>query len=358
MTDPSDQHQPPESPIPEPAPQAASEAGVLDPYHADRQPDEPRPPKPLWKRALGWSKWLISAGLLAFVIWQLENPKEILATIRNADPLYILAAFGLIPLGVVIGAFRWKWLLAANDVRPSLGFLIGSGCVAAFVRLVLPSTIGGDAVRVYDSWRAGATKSVALATIGVDRLLGLFALVIMASVAMTFNSAISDLPMVRWIALAVGLGMFVVLAWIFVIGRPPPAPIMALWNLGPTPVRRPFEKLFRALGTFHGQHATLVKVFLGGVVLQLNVIAFYWLIALGLGIDITFLQMLAAAPIAVFVMLIPITINGIGLREAVWATLLGAYGFEKANGVALGAIELGLFVAFGLLGGLVYAARK
>ena len=105
-------------------------------------------------------------------------------------------------------------------------------------------------------------------------------------------------------------------------------------------------------------HAALIKVFAFSVVLQLNVVAFYWLIARGLGLDISFGQMLAAAPIAVFVMLVPITINGIGLREGIWIVLLGAYGFQDADAVALSWIELGLFVLFGLMGGLVYAARK
>lgn len=330
---------------------------VPDPYHAASQPAEARPPKPLWKRAIGWSKWLVSAGLIAFILSRTD-----LAAVRTAllgaRPLYLLAAFGLIFVGLIIGAVRWRWLLGANGIRPSFWFLVGSGCVASFVRLFLPSTIGGDAVRVYDSWRAGASKSVAVATIGVDRLLGLFALVLVACGAMAFNPRIAAIPSAQPIAIIVALVMLTVVSWIFFISKPPPGPVMKLWNLGPAPLRRPFEKLFRALGSFHGHHGVLLRVFSLGFVLQLNVITFYWLIARGLGLDITFIQMVGAAPIAIFVMLIPFTINGIGLREGIWIVLLGAYGFGKADAVALSWIELGLFVSFGLLGGLVYAARK
>lgn len=335
----------------------ASTPVVPDPYHASERPAEPAAPKPVWKRMLGWSKWLVSAGLIAFVLSQTDI-REVRAAVLGADPLYLLAAFSLIFVGLVIGAVRWRWLLAANDVKASLLFLIGSGCVASFVRLALPSTIGGDAVRVYDSWRAGASKSIAVATIGVDRLLGLFALVLVACGAMVFNPRIAEIPGAKWIAIAVAAGMMAVISWIFFIGKPPPKLVMRFWNLGPKPLRRPFEKLFTALGSFHGHHAVLVKVFSLGVLLQVNVIAFYWLIALGLGLEITFWEMLAAAPIAIFVMMIPVTINGIGLRENIWIVLLGAYGFADANAIALSWIELGLFVTFGLLGGLVYAARK
>ncbi|GJM19008.1 MAG: membrane protein [Phycisphaeraceae bacterium] len=344
----------------EPIPSAEAvptEAPVADPYHRGGQTDEARPPKKLWKRALGWSKWLVSAALIAWVLTRTDLG-AIGKALKAVDPRYIAGAFGLIPLGLVIGAFRWRWLLAANGVRASIPFLIGSGCVASFVRLFLPSTIGGDAVRVYDSWRAGASKSLAVATIGVDRLLGLFALALLASGAMAFNPRVSSIPMARWVALAAAGGMLVVIGWIFFVGPRAPAWVLSVWRIGPAPLRRPFEKLFAALGTFHGKHGALASVFALGVLLQLNVVAFYWLIARGLGLEISFVQMLAAAPIAVFVMLIPITINGIGLREGIWIVLLGAYGFSEADAVALSWIELGLFVLFGLIGGVVYAARK
>lgn len=331
---------------------------ILDPYHAAPQVDTLESAQPWWKGVVGWSKWLISAGLIAYVLWRIEDPAQVLRIIGAAQPLYLAAAFLLIFSGLVIGAFRWQLLLSANGISATIPFLLGSGCVASFVRLFLPSTIGGDAVRTYDSWRAGASKSLALATIGVDRLLGLFALVLVACGAMFFNPTIAAIPGAKWIAMLIALAMLTVIFWIFFVGRDAPSPIMRLWRLIPTAVRRPFDKLFAALGSFHGHHDVLVKVFSLGLLLQLNVIAFYWLIALGLGLDISFLQMLAAAPIAIFVMLVPLTINGIGLRETVWAMLLGAYGFEEADGVALGVVEFGLFLAFGLLGGLVYAARK
>lgn len=336
---------------------APGEAPVVDPYHLGEGAARETPPKAAWKRALGWAKWVVSAALIAWVLSRTDIA-AIGEALRTVRPWYIVGAFALIPLGVVIGAFRWQWLLRANGVRASIPYLIGGGCVAAFVRLFLPSTIGGDAVRVYDSWRAGASKSLAFATIGVDRLLGLFALVLLAFGAMAFNEHVSSIPAARWFALAAAGGMLSIIAWIFFVGERVPGVVLQVWRVGPAPVRRPFEKLFSALVTFHGKHGTLASVFSLGVVLQLNVVAFYWLIARGLGLEITFLEMLATAPIAVFVMMIPVSINGIGLRENVWILLLGAYGFAKADAVALSWIELGLFVLFGLLGGIVYAARK
>jgi len=334
-----------------------ADAPVADPYHPDATAAEPTPPAKLWQRALGWSKWVVSAALIVWILTRTDLA-AIIGALKSVDPRYVAGAFLLIPLGLLIGALRWRWLLAANGVHASIPFLVGSGCVASFVRLFLPSTIGGDAVRVYDSWRAGASKSLAFATIGVDRLLGLFALALLASGAMAFNPRVESIPYARWLAFAAVAGLLAMNAWIFFVGPWAPKPVLAVWRLGPAPIRRPFEKLFGALGQFRGKHGALIKVFVFSVVLQLNVVAFYWLIARGLGLEITFGQMLAAAPIAVFVMLVPITINGIGLREGIWILLLGAYGFEDADAVALSWIELGLFVLFGLMGGLVYAARK
>ena len=339
------------------APHGPGPAPVVDPYHPDAAGPDAAAPKPRWKRALGWSKWVVSAALIAWVLWRTDLG-QVGSALRGANPLLLGAAFLQIPLGVLIGAFRWKWLLAAGGVRASLAYLIGGGCVAAFVRLFLPSTIGGDAVRVYDSWRAGASKSLAVATIGVDRLLGLFALALLACAAMALNPRTEAIPGARWLGWAAAGGLLVVVGWIFIVGPAAPGPVKSAWRLVPGAFRRPFDKLFGALGTFRGKHGVLASVFGMSVVLQFNVVAFYWLIALALGLELTFLDMLAAAPIAVFVMLIPITINGIGLREGIWIVLLGAYGLGEPAAVALSWIELGLFVAFGLLGGIVYAARK
>ncbi len=63
-------------------------------------------------------------------------------------------------------------------------------------------------------------------------------------------------------------------------------------------------------------------------------------------------------PIAIFVMMLPVTINGIGLREAVFVTLLGYWSVSKPVAIAFAWLEFAGFLAFGLIGGVVYALRR
>lgn len=330
-----------------------TEEALADPYHArvDVRAKSPR-------TAIGLIvKIAVSAGLIALVLSMTDFPSVALA-ILGADARLVLSAFALIPLGVVIGAFRWRGLLLTHGVDASHWFLVGSGCVAGFVRLFLPSTIGGDAVRIYDSWRAGASKATAIATIGVDRLLGFLSLALLATGGLAFSPHLDEIPFARLVAVLASAGLVLIVGWIFLPTPPIPGWAVGVWSRVPGAVRRPFDSLFGSLDAFTGQHLVLLRSLALSFLLQLNVVTFYWLIALGLGLQVTYAQLLIAAPIATFVMLLPITINGVGLREVIWVVLLGAYGFDEAMGIALSWIELGLFVAFGLVGGLVYLVRR
>ena len=94
------------------------------------------------------------------------------------------------------------------------------------------------------------------------------------------------------------------------------------------------------------------------VLLQLNVILHYYLLALSLGIDIPLQAMFIIVPVAIVVMMIPVSINAIGIREAIFVTMFGLYGISSADALAFAWMSFVLITILGVIGGIVFMLRK
>ncbi|MEM7644510.1 MAG: lysylphosphatidylglycerol synthase domain-containing protein, partial [Pseudomonadota bacterium] len=94
------------------------------------------------------------------------------------------------------------------------------------------------------------------------------------------------------------------------------------------------------------------------ILLQINVVTFYWILSQSLDLDVPYAAFYAIVPIAIFAMMAPFTINGIGIREAVFIFLLGLWGIDPSLALAFAWIEFATVLAAGLLGGVVYMLRR
>lgn len=302
-------------------------------------------------------KAFVSACLIIWIMSRADLSK-VFASLSSADPKFVLAACGLQFLGGLITATRWRGLLRAQAVRLPLPLLYKSCLVANFVRQFLPSTIGGDAVRVYDSWKGGATKAVAVTALTYDRLTGLLTLVLMAVVALSFEGPLTRRhpALHRW--MAVGLVALLAATMVAVTPWPNPTTIARrIFAVLPAAIRPVVEKILDTAMVYRGQFRTLGRALALSVLMQVNVVTFYFLIALALGFGIPYHGFYAIVPIAIFVMLLPVAVNGIGIREGVFVLLLGAYGIDNAQAIAFAWLEYGVFLFCGLAGGVIYALR-
>jgi len=118
------------------------------------------------------------------------------------------------------------------------------------------------------------------------------------------------------------------------------------------------NKITNGFSAFRGKTDTLAKAFGLSLLLQGNVVLQYFVFAEALHFSISFLSFLLIIPLAIFVMLLPVSINGIGIRESVFVLFLSPWGIDKPEALALAWLAYGSYVIHGLLGGLVYACRK
>ncbi len=303
-------------------------------------------------------KIAVSAALIYWILKD-ANFRQIFATISAANKPLLVLAFSTFFVGYLLTALRWRLLLSAQGVVAPLGYLFRSFMVAMFFSNFLPSTMGGDGFRMYVSWRLGKSKSRAASVIFVDRLLGLLALAVLAVIGMMFATPLTEalpaLPL--WITALVG-GAAVLAYMIF---RPPEA--LLRYSVGahdsiPGVFQRLIAKIVDAFNLFKGRHDVLWRAMLMSFALQTAVVIHYYIVSMALGFNVPFSAFFLFVPVAIVVMMLPISINGIGVREGIFALLLSAYGIDSDAAIAMAWVAYGFVLLQGLLGGLMFTLHK
>jgi glycosyltransferase 2 family protein len=299
------------------------------------------------------------SGSLIYWILRGFNLSEIFSVVHSGDTPLLLLAFSLNFVSLYVSAYRWRVLLNAQGIDVPLFFLLKSCAVGVFFNNFLPSTVGGDAMRAYDSWQAGKNKAGAVAVIFVDRFLGLLALMLFALGAVTVSKELTaSLPFLYlWLALiTAALLLFV---WIvFLPSRWMPVVVpqirLSFWPK----LRSALDKFLGAFVAFQGKKDALAMGLGLSMILQANVVMHYYFFARGLNLTVPLYNFFLIVPLVVLIMTIPVSINAIGVREHTFAFFFAAFGVSKVEAIALAWLVYGVVIFQGVLGGIIYALRK
>lgn len=303
-------------------------------------------------------KLAVSTVLIVWIV-RTEDVPAILRALSGADLGLASSAFLVYAATYYVRALRWQLLLEANRVHAGLPFLIRSYLASVFFSNFLPSTVGGDVVRVYDSWKAGTTKTGAVTVIFVDRFLGVVALLLFAAAALLLSPAARSEARFITPALLVATAAALLTLWMLFLPTKRAVRLMErVVAASGAQLSRLTEPLFAALHAFHGQRRILTLTTLYSLGFQAMIILHYVLLARALGIGIPGLDFFWIIPVAILVMMLPVSINAIGIREHVFVLFFAAYGVGGATAVAFAWASYGVVLLLGLIGGLVYAARR
>jgi hypothetical protein len=297
---------------------------------------------------------------LALIIWVLRDVQlhEAFAVMRTARLPFLLGSFLLLFVTYFLRAHRWRVLLKAQGAQARVSFLVLSYIISSFFNTFLPSTIGGDLFRIYDSLRLGIGKTSAATVVLVDRLSGTVALTIFAAGAFLASPHIAaTLPaLLRWLG-AGTLGGLLVMWLVFL----PPLRVKDFLAKVTTPSlrwgQRLAQRVFLAFEAFKQQKGTLGSVLGLSLLLQGTIIFRHYLIALALGLAAPLSDFALTIPLALFILMVPVSINGIGLRENVFVFFFALLGIAKPQALAFSWLVYGTAVLHGLLGGILYAFR-
>jgi glycosyltransferase 2 family protein len=276
------------------------------------------------------------------------------ATILRSARLDILAlAFLIIWTCHYMCIFRWRMLMRPLMPVLSLSRLFAIYCIGLFFNLTFPTVVGGDVVKFYYAGRPSKRYAQSFAAAFLDRDAGMFAMMIIACIATLIHPVtVPRIPIavVVWGTTAV---FIVVNVLIFA-----PSLHRVLTNVllrtRLSRISAKIDALSDAFQIMGRQRFLLVNSFIISLANQVMVILVAWITALGLGIHISVLYFLVFVPIITLISMIPVSLNGMGLREYGFVSLFGAIGVPAASCMAMGLLSSVFVILSSLPGGVVY----
>ena len=312
--------------------------------------------RPGWRGALLLAaKVVFSLGLMAFLFARIPLA-DVGAAVRTADPHWLGAAAGLLLASNVLGAYQWQWLLRTVEIRIPFWKVLSYYHVGLFFNNFLPANVGGDLARVLDASRYGSSRAAAFSTVLMDRLIGTLALAGLALVTTLpavnhFHLSMAYLALVGFFALSL------VMVWAVFHPALLPAVERVLARVGLGGFQPALDDLAGRLQGFRDQRGLFVRLLAVALVVQVARILVHVLVARALGLDIALPYFFLFVPLLAVIVSLPISLNGIGVREGAGIVLFGLVGVGRTGAFALQFTTYLVAVAVSLLGGLVFLAR-
>ncbi len=311
---------------------------------------------------LNATKLLVTLLLIVFLITRVDLYK--LGTVLvQVNLLPLVLALLLYSVSILVGVLKWQVLVRAQEIEAPLDALLSYSLVGLFFGNVMPSNVGGDVVRAYDLARStpGRAEGAAISVL-VDRMLGLvsntiFAVVMAAlAAAMLGGAQIEELE-----AATAGAAVLLVLGFSLLFSRRLSRRAAVLFRWGPLPRLRPLAlKVYHALQVYRFRYRALaLNMSLSASIVVITALAWY-AVGLAVGIDtVSFFYFLLFNPLIAFILLIPISFNGLGPKEATAIFFFGLIGVSQERAFSMSLLFHLLIIATSLPGGVLWLrARK
>jgi uncharacterized protein (TIRG00374 family) len=316
---------------------------------------------------------VISAGILVFLFkTQFKNFSEISDFFRHShvNIWFIVISLIMYWTGISLLVLRWQIMLKTQKIKASFGFLFGSYLVGYFFNNFLPTSIGGDVYRIYDSSKLKNSSGVKAASIVLmERTIGLVSSIIYLFFALAIGfvkTSNVELKVGKW---EVSNHLLIILIVVFFVV----SILVTLVMFFPDTFR--LNKLFRKLKFLHKWEAKLKQVYdtfksfrkfklilfvtiALSLVLQFAFALNYSFAGMGFGITkLSILSYIFIVQLCGILSMIPISIGGIGVREGIFVVLVGALGGEKNIAAIVSIAILIMILIPGVAGGIIYALR-
>ncbi len=284
----------------------------------------------------------VAGGLLVYVFSRVDF-RAVSRVISTVNPLMLALALALACLSFPLGGVRWWCIVRALGDTASPRLLTGLFWLAGLVAQVVPNPMG-DAVRISVAARMGLGLGTAFRSAFLERVVMLAGLVILMAATQPILRARLGVSDLAWLAIAFGagaLGGLVLLA----------TADLLLWRFRRLRFVDALVSLsagFRRLIASHWLAPVLSTVFIS----HLNTILVAIVLGAALDLPLSASDYLAAIPVAILAVVLPVSIGGWGMREGVMLALLGAMGVPAPMALAF-SLMLGLIGMVAALPGLV-----
>lgn len=272
------------------------------------------------------------AELLTLQGWQ-----DLFNTFAHTNLYFLLASFAILPIINFASSVKWYFLSHSCGLSVSVWRLYAYYVIGKFFSLILPSSFGGDVIRIHQLGRYTGRYADAAAVVFVERFTGLVMLVMLAVIAVIANwQVFFKIP---WLTVSLSIGVLVLglICWLIIDERP--------FNLSQKIFgqRLPLlQKFFSKVGKFRNS-VMLYQNNLGALGWALvNSLIFYclaiinfWVTALAFNSEISLINSLLAVPVIMFIMNLPFSIGGIGITEFAYTFTLGFFDVNPTIAISI-----------------------
>jgi glycosyltransferase 2 family protein len=295
---------------------------------------------------------VLTGAATAYVLWKIDLGKTV-DVLRDAGPWWLALAFAIMAGTVPVLALRWSWLLRAHGVVEPIHWLTRAYFVAYTAGQVLPTSLGGDAVRVVETTRRNPGRATVVAgTVFLERGLGGGATVLLGAVGFVLSIGRYDVGGYLWLEGVFVLGT-IVLAFVFFARSARPLLRLARPLLARLRLDRVVREFYESIHGYRTQTRLLVGVLAVTFVVQAVRVLAIWATARAVGIDLGARVYYVMGPLLFLVMLVPFTLNGIAVREAFFVSFLGTLDIPADTAFAAGFLYFVITALLAVPGGFV-----
>jgi len=285
-------------------------------------------------------KLIITIAIFYFLFRNIDFV-EFSKIIFNSHGGWIVVALLMQLTSTYLAAYRWFKISQLLVFKEKLSFYVQSYFKGTFFNQVLPSSIGGDAVRIIDLTREGYDKKDALYGVFVDRVVGLVGLLVLNLLAtlIFFGTFERDFSLLIIVITLSGISGF---ALLFQLHR-----LTFLENIKGLNL---FVRLANRLNSLYASRMLLIKHISISVVVHIFSVLTMYGLSLALGLDLSFQTLLIAVPPVFLLTIIPISLAGWGVREGAMIGIFMLVGADQTKVLAM-SILYGLLLILSALPG-------
>lgn len=306
------------------------------------------------------AKLAVTAGLMAFILSKIDFG-AFAAGVRGVDSAWLAAAAGCQLTGHFLNAGRTRFLLGKLGVAIGYGRMLAVNFVGVFFNAFLPGSVGGDVMRFVDLAPLGPSRAATLATLLIERFLGLLSLLPVSALALLLTwKTVAFHPLILP-SLASGLALFAAVIFLSDKDRAArvggwTAPLGRLF--GRLRVAERIGRLYDAVALYKGRpraiSGTLAFSLCSRVVWTLAA----YCVGRGVGVGLSWEQYFLIVPLIELIRMIPLTQGGLGLREGAFILYMAPYGVPREEALAVSLLAYAIFLLNASLGGAIFVLRR
>lgn len=302
---------------------------------------------------------LVSGVVLAFLLWQIDLGQT-LDILRDSRWGYVAASLAIFVATTWLMAWRWWVLLAARGVHEPYRWLVRMYFVSYAASQVLPTAVGGDAVRIIEhARRRPDVRATAAGAVVMERILGSAGTLVLVAVALALAAGRYEgvrLLLILELALLAAMIVLGLLLFSRRIGRHLEERLFPLGRR--VKLDGPLQSLYRAMHEYRNSPRVLLAVLVVTLVAQFARVIAIWLCGEAVGIEVSPIVYIILGPLLFLVQMIPFTLNGIGVREAFFVGFLGRFDVAPEAAFAAGFLYYAVSIATSLPGGFILLWRS